>query len=93
MHDEDLVEGIARAKFLMRAFSKANLKNAGKLLGNGLDQNWPSSDYAAWSNLEKKYKDEWREESIKWLNELKSSRYVQFEILCSNWMNIDEPTK
>jgi len=90
MHDYKLIEGIARAKFLMRTFAKANLKNASKLLGNGLDSNWPSSDYDRWCEVSSEEKRLWVEDSIAWLNDLRDKRPIQYSILINNWMNIDE---
>jgi len=90
MHDEKLIEGIARAKFLMRTFAKANLKNASRLLSNGLDNEWPGSDYSKWKAISKEEKKIWIEDSIEWLNDLRDKRPIQYYILINNWRDIDE---
>jgi hypothetical protein len=86
--DKELIEGIARAKFLMRLFSTQKLKTAGVLLNN-LDYYWPSSDYKNWSSLNIEEKQKWVDLSYSWLLDLKTHRPYQYQILSSGWKNID----
>lgn len=86
--DDNLINGIARAKFLMRVFTTKSLTSAGTL-NNALDRHWPHSDYEAWSFLSDKGKLKWREEAVKWLHDLKNNRPLQYDILVKSWRDID----
>lgn len=86
--NERLVYNIARAKYLMRLFTTAKLKNAAMLQVH-LDKHWPSSDYEAWNSLCEDEKQVWKDEAVSWLYSLQGRRPEQFQILISNWKDID----
>lgn len=83
-----LINNIARAKFLMRVFSTQSLTKAG-ILNSSLEKNWPHSDYDAWKFLSDKGKLKWQDEARLWLSNLEKHRPAQYNILVSNWKDID----
>lgn len=87
-NEVDLIEHLARAKYLMRVFTTTKLKNAVTLFNN-IDSRWPASDYEAWNNLDSVEKTKWVIISEQWLLDLKVYKPEQYEILVNNWKNID----
>lgn len=86
--EEALIEHVARAKYLMRVFTTAKLKNAVTLFNN-IDSLWPASEYEAWRILNTDEKQEWIGRAKSWLADLKSLRPTQYQIILSGWKNID----
>lgn len=85
----DIVDSIARAKFLLRGFATLNLSAAGAV-SNVLDDDWPECDYKIWESYSDHQKEPWKTQAIEWLDSLKSNRESQYDILIQNWKNIDE---
>lgn len=86
--ESTLVEHLARAKFLMRVFTTAKLKNAVTLFNN-IDSNWPASDYEYWHGLNTDERQKWISRAEAWLSDLKTLRPNQYQVLLSGWKNID----
>ena len=86
--DERLLTELARAKFLMRYFSQQGLSKA-NISKVDVDDDWPRSDYAAWSNLPQEEKNKWISIAETWLSDLKNYRQNQYNILTFNWKSID----